>query len=90
MASTAAAGAIKHEADSRTVAVLEAHGRPGAVEDLQTTGAGSPRDLWHAFAAQSVMIAGLAELVQDQAQRITALEDAAKPAASAKKAAKKS
>lgn len=104
MATANAAGAIKYGAENRVLEFLEKHGRSGAVEDLETVGTGTPRDAWHLAAAQATMMAGLAEIIEDQAQReeerdqrieeqgrrITALEEAAKPAASTKKPAKKS
>lgn len=69
MSSARAAGIIKHAADERTVAVLEAQGRQESLKDLETTGPGSARDVGHAFAASSVMVAGLAELVGDLARQ---------------------
>ena len=81
MAGLRAAGIIKNAADDRTVAVLEGQGQEEAIAGLAVVGEGSPRDIWHAFAHQSTLIAGLAELVAAQGERIAELEGSTKPAA---------
>lgn len=86
MATEAAAGAIKHEAEVRILEILETHGDPELVENMRALGSGSPtRDPWLAAAATSRMIASLAEIVADQATRIEKLEKPANSRASGKK-----
>lgn len=77
MASEGAAGRIKHEAERRVFGVMEAHGQPRLIEDLEALGTGTPRDPWHLAAVQATMLAGLASIIEEQDRRITALENAA-------------
>ncbi len=80
-----------HVALEEATAFVAEHGSAERLEGLQniTTDRANSRSPHHRDAYYAELVAGLAEIIREQNQRIAALEEAAKPAAS-KKSARKS
>ncbi len=91
MPTTETLAARAHVALEKATEVAAEHGSAERLEGLQniTTARANLRSPHHLAAFQAELLASFAEILEDQARRIAALEEAAKPAAS-KKSARKS
>ncbi len=87
MASIGVLAKNAHDALEKAVEVVEEHGRPERLENLQniTIPYATTRNPDHLASFQAELCAALAEIIEVQDARIEALEKAAKPASSSKK-----
>lgn len=90
MPTTKTLSARAHTALEKATEVIAEHGSPESLEGLRniTVDRANTRSPHHLNAYQAELLAGLAEIIEGQARRIAALEEAAKLTTTRKKSAK--